>query len=146
MRAVIIILVAAMASGCASIVSKSTYPVTFDSNPSGASIRVWNKDGLVVYNGTTPATLALDSGAGFFSPAQYEVEADMPGFRTGKTIVRAGLDGWYIGNLIFGGPIGLLFVDPITGAMWRLDSRVFVNLGRPQDDGGKLAEAWQSQR
>ena len=31
------------------------------------------------------------------------------------------LNGWYIGNVVFGGLIGLLIVDPETGAMWRLD-------------------------
>jgi hypothetical protein len=36
------------------------------------------------------------------------------------------LDGWYIGNIIFGGLIGFLIVDPATGAMWKLDTE-FVN-------------------
>jgi len=33
------------------------------------------------------------------------------------------LNGWYIGNLLFGGLIGLLIVDPLTGAMWTLDPK-----------------------
>ena len=32
------------------------------------------------------------------------------------------LDGWYIGNILFGGLIGLLIVGPATGAMWKLPS------------------------
>jgi hypothetical protein len=31
------------------------------------------------------------------------------------------VDGWYFGNLLFGGLIGLLIVDPATGAMYKLE-------------------------
>ena len=30
------------------------------------------------------------------------------------------LSGWYFGNIIFGGLIGMLIVDPVTGAMYNL--------------------------
>lgn len=30
------------------------------------------------------------------------------------------LNGWYFGNIIFGGAIGMLVVDPATGAMWKI--------------------------
>jgi hypothetical protein len=33
------------------------------------------------------------------------------------------LNGWYIGgNLVFGGLVGWLIVDPLTGAMWTIDN------------------------
>ncbi len=48
---------------------------------------------------------------------------------TGRTTLSAGLDGWYIGNILFGGLIGMLIVDPATAAMWKLDDRIVVNLG-----------------
>ena len=38
------------------------------------------------------------------------------------------LNGWYIGNLLFGGLIGFLIVDPLTGAMYRFDDYVYVSL------------------
>jgi hypothetical protein len=38
------------------------------------------------------------------------------------------MDGWYIGNILFGGLIGILIVDPLTGAMWKLDDVVYGNL------------------
>lgn len=38
------------------------------------------------------------------------------------------MDGWYVGNIIFGGLIGLLLVDPITGAMWKLPDTAQGNL------------------
>lgn len=30
------------------------------------------------------------------------------------------MDGWYFGNILFGGLIGFLIVDPATGAMYTL--------------------------
>jgi hypothetical protein len=30
------------------------------------------------------------------------------------------VSGWYFGNLAFGGVIGMLIVDPLTGAMYNL--------------------------
>ncbi|GIW44964.1 MAG: hypothetical protein KatS3mg077_2246 [Candidatus Binatia bacterium] len=122
------ILSVVLAWGCASIVSKSTYPVTFDSNPTGAHIVITNKSGNRIFEGRTPTTLTLSASSGFFSPAQYYVEASMDGYNTARATLTAGLDGWYIGNLLFGGLIGMLIVDPATGAMWKLDERMVVNL------------------
>ena len=34
-----------------------------------------------------------------------------------------------LGNLVFGGLIGYIIVDPLTGAMWKLDERFVVNTG-----------------
>jgi hypothetical protein len=31
------------------------------------------------------------------------------------------LSGWYFGNILIGGLIGLLIVDPLTGAMYDLE-------------------------
>jgi hypothetical protein len=37
--------------------------------------------------------------------------------------IKSKIDGWYFGNLIFGGLIGLVIVDPLTGSMWTLSPR-----------------------
>ncbi len=33
------------------------------------------------------------------------------------------MNGWYIANIIFGGLIGLLIIDPATGAMYTLSPK-----------------------
>jgi uncharacterized protein YceK len=53
-------------TGCASIVSKSSWPITINSSPSEAKISIKDKKGIEIYTGNTPATLKLKSGAGFF--------------------------------------------------------------------------------
>jgi hypothetical protein len=117
-----------MTTGCASIVSKSQYPVTINSNPSGATVTVTNKRGVDVQKATTPATVTLAANAGFFSPASYSLQFEKDGCFPASTLLSAGMDGWYIGNILFGGLIGILIVDPATGAMWKLDDPVCGNL------------------
>ncbi len=45
-----------------------------------------------------------------------------------STKIKAGVDGWYIGNIIFGGLIGWLIVGPLTGAMYALPESVTVEM------------------
>jgi hypothetical protein len=53
----------------------------------------------------------------------------MTGYDSHTAAIRRGVDGWYIGgNLVFGGLIGWLIVDPLTGAMWTLQKDVNVTL------------------
>ena len=44
--------------------------------------------------------------------------------------VSAHVNGWYVGNIVFGGLLGLLIIDPATGAMYSLstkDTNVVLN-------------------
>ncbi len=36
------------------------------------------------------------------------------------------MNGWYAGNIVFGGLIGILIVDPATGAMWDIKENNIV--------------------
>jgi hypothetical protein len=113
-------------SSCASIVSKSSYPISINSNPSEAKISITDKKGVEVYSGNTPATLKLKAGSGFFGKAQYQVKFEKNGYDSKIVPVHFKLDGWYFGNILLGGVIGMLIVDPATGAMYKLDTE-FLN-------------------
>jgi hypothetical protein len=113
-------------SSCASIVSKSSYPISINSSPSEAKIIITDKKGIEVYAGNTPATLKLKAGSGFFGKAHYQVKFTKKGFATKTVPVNFKLDGWYFGNILVGGVIGMLIVDPATGAMYKLDTE-FLN-------------------
>ena len=117
-----------LGSGCASIVSKSQWPVTINSNPSGANVTIKNKRGMEMHKGATPMTITLPSSAGFFKPAAYQFAFEKEGYYPASASLSAGMNGWYIGNIIFGGLIGILIVDPATGAMWKLNDTVCGNL------------------
>ncbi len=109
-------------SNCASIVSKSSYPISINSNPSGATVTITDKKGNEVFKGQSPATATLKSGAGFFVKAQYQVKISSTGYAEQIIPVNYKMNGWYWGNLLFGGILGMLVIDPITGAMWKLET------------------------
>ena len=107
-------------TGCASIFSGSTQTLTFKSVPDTANITIINKLGEKIHTGSTPATVTLKRGNGYFKPAGYQVTFSKEGFQTKTVQVKATVNGWYIANIIFGGLIGFLIVDPATGAMYTL--------------------------
>ncbi|MEC3965254.1 hypothetical protein [Flagellimonas halotolerans] len=113
-------------SSCASIVSKGSYPISINSAPSEAKIVIKDKKGIEIFSGQTPATLKLKAGSGFFGKARYQVTFSKAGYDTKTVPVDFKLDGWYFGNLLLGGLIGMLIIDPATGAMYKLETE-FLN-------------------
>jgi hypothetical protein len=59
---------------------------------------------------------------------EYIVNCSKEGHQKSTSELSAHLNGWYAGNIVFGGLIGLLIVDPGTGAMWRFDETHTVTL------------------
>jgi len=115
-------------TGCASIVGKDVFPVTINSNPDGATIVVKDENGTKVYAGTTPTTVTLSAGEAYFHAKSYTITFSKPGYMEQFVQIKATLSGWYFGNILFGGLIGILIVDPITGKMWKLKTNVFGDL------------------
>ncbi len=110
--------------GCATIVSKSEWPVTITSTPEGADVTITDlTEGKKIYTGKTPTTVTLSSKGGYFKGKTYKVEIQKEGYTSQTAEIRSTLNGWYLGNILFGGPIGLLIVDPLTGAMWTLEPK-----------------------
>jgi hypothetical protein len=114
--------------GCASIISSGTQVVTFSGKPEGAKITVTNSAGVDVHTATTPATVTLNRGAGYFKSEAYVVRLEKEGFEPKEIPVTATVNGWYVGNLVFGGLIGFLLIDPLTGAMYALPDTVDVSM------------------
>lgn len=115
-------------TGCATMVGQSEYQVDFDTEPSGARIVVTDRYGALMYKGGTPVTLTLNSSVSYFRRAWYEVKASKDGFEPGKGLLTARVDPYYYGNIFFGGLIGMLIVDPASGAMFRLPGWITVQL------------------
>lgn len=116
------VLLTCLLSGCASIVSKSSYTVMINSVPSEAKITITDKKGVNVYEGLSPSIVKLDASSGFFSKASYLVKFEKEGYQLKTCQITSKIDGWYFGNILLGGLIGMLIVDPATGAMYKLDT------------------------
>lgn len=124
----LILSISILVSGCASIVSSSNYDVTISSDPSGANFTVTNRSGKSIFTGATPASVTLGASSGYFKNETYTIKLDMPGYQQKVYTLSSTLDGWYWGNLFVGGLIGMLAVDPATGAMYKLPANVMVKL------------------
>ncbi|MEO7306047.1 MAG: hypothetical protein ABIR78_03485 [Ferruginibacter sp.] len=114
-------------SSCATLFGHSSYAVLINSEPSGAIVNITNKKNKEIFNGQTPATVTLKSSAGFFSKAEYQVKISSTGYTEQIIPVTFTLNGWYFGNILIGGLVGMLIVDPLTGAMWKLESPQKIN-------------------
>ena len=119
-------------TGCASIVGQATQKVDVTSQPDGVTVTVMDAKGETVAAGTTPAKLRLKAGAGYFKAADYTVRFTKAGCTPQEVKIKRGLNGWYFGNIVFGGLIGMLVVDPLTGAMWNLEDTVHADLPTSQ--------------
>jgi len=128
MNSLSILPIALLFTSCASIVSKSQWPVSLTSSPTGCQVSVKNASGIPIHQATTPCVVTLPSSAGFFQAARYQIEFSKKGLPTQTVSLSAELNGWYLGNILFGGIIGILIVDPATGAMWKLPESSNVSL------------------
>ena len=95
-------------SSCATIISGSKQNVQFSSDPSTATIFI---DEVEV--GKTPFEIKLER------KSEHRVMIKLEGYQNYETKLTKKFNGWYLGNIIFGGLIGLI-IDPITGAMYDL--------------------------
>ena len=100
--------------GCATIVSKSNWPYYIDSNPAGAQVTITNKKGKEVFKGKTPTVVKLKSGSGFFGKESYYLNYSRPGYEDKTVNLECKINGWYFGNILIGGLIGMLIIDPAT--------------------------------
>lgn len=106
---------------CASIVKGGSQKIFINSSPSEAVVKVKDQNGNGIVNSATPATLTLAKGDGYFGSASYSIEISKPGFQTQYVTLTGSMNGWYIlGNIVLGGLIGWLIIDPISGAMWTM--------------------------
>lgn len=110
-------------SGCATIVAKSSQEIIITSVPEGAAVKIDNKGGTAVHSGNTPLTVTLKKGRGYFKAERYTIHLAKDGYQARDITVEGAVNGWYFGNIIFGGLIGLLAVDPATGAMYTLQPK-----------------------
>ena len=105
-------------SSCASIVHGSKQMVDFSSQPSGAVITIDGKE-----YGKTPQAISLrrkgrekgDKSA----KKMYNVKITLDGYYPYEMKIKREMDGWFIGNILFGGLIGII-VDSSNGAMYKL--------------------------
>ncbi|HYF36667.1 MAG TPA: hypothetical protein VD994_15330 [Prosthecobacter sp.] len=116
-------LAALLLPSCATMRSTSKQKIPVTTTPPGATVTVTDPTGTVVAKETTPGTLVVKRGAGYFKAAKYTATIEKPGYQTEQIpIVKDKINKWYAGNLLGTTSLALggLIVDPATGAMYVL--------------------------
>jgi hypothetical protein len=108
-------------AGCATIVGNSTQLVTINSQPPGSTVLITDESENAVFKGTTPTTVTLEKSTGhYFGAKKYKVQFTQPGYADKQLMLTEGPNGWYFCNILLGGVIGMVLVDPWNGGMWTL--------------------------
>ena len=130
--ALLFVAVIILFSSCATLFGKSSYTVQVNSVPSDVIVTVYNRKGIEVLSDTTPCEIRLKSKAGYFKRAIYSLEFNKEGYERGNDEITAKVNPWYYGNLLLGGYIGLLLIDPLTGAMYKIETREITQVLTPK--------------
>lgn len=107
-------------AGCATIISGSKQSVKIYSTPSDATVSINN-----VVVGNTPLTKDISR-----KEKSVSIKIELDGYETYTTSLERKFNAWFLGNIIFGGIIGII-IDPITGAIYKFE---------PKEINAKLTE------
>jgi hypothetical protein len=113
--------VAVLLGGCASIFNGGNRTLTINSDPPGAKATFSKLEGDVVTVKTTPCTVSLDPRRGYFKGQTYVLHLELAGYHAVDINLEPTLSAWYFGNIVLGGLIGMVAVDPVTGSMWNIE-------------------------
>lgn len=105
MTRIILAVVALALAGCATIITGTTKAVNVTSEPSGVIVSIQGKQ--VRTPGTILISRSSGNGVGY-----VRTEENGPVF---PIMVQSEFEGWFIGNLVIGGVVGML-IDLATGA------------------------------
>lgn len=123
-------------TNCASIIHGPTQPIDITSQPSGAKITI---DGNL--HGTTPHAVLLKRKGRMKGESsdkkEYALKIEMDGYFPYEIKLKRELDGWFFGNILFGGIIGII-VDASNGAMYKLNpNQVIAQMGKQTASNNK---------
>jgi hypothetical protein len=131
-------------TGCATIMSHGPQTLPILSQPDGAECEITDvAAGKSIVKAKTPHTATLERGDGYFLKKYYEITLSKEGYMTEKVSITPDLNPWYICNLFFGGVLGMVIVDPLTGSMWTFyekDINVKLYPDTPEGREGSLKE------
>jgi hypothetical protein len=119
-------------NSCATIISGGgKKDVLINSAPPNANFRITDETGKLVSEGVTPKIVSLSGGEAYFKMKRYEVKYNKEGYYPAAATINSNFNPWYMGNLCLGGLIGMLIVDPLTGAMYKIESDKITTVLNP---------------
>ena len=130
-----------MLTGCASIITHGDKTMPIKTTPSGATVEIKDlfKDKIVSKN-TTPFQATLERGDGYFLKKRYAINLSKDGYIQENIELSPELNWVYFGNILLGGLIGMVIVDPATGDMWQYSEDIIDVELYPDTPEGRLAK------
>lgn len=125
-------------SACASIVSDNDSTTYISTEPEEARCELHGQDFKRVVNTPTSITLPADA-------APITVACNAEGFQTTTAELDTSMDGWIVGNIIFGGLIGFA-IDAARGAGQKFPPQIALVLDPESFDSNADLEAWYTRR
>lgn len=129
---------AALLASCASIVSDNQTTTLVESDPAGAACTLAGRGFQKTL--TTPQSVELP-----FDAAPVTISCTAEGHDETSTIIETSMDGWILGNVLFGGIIGAV-VDATTGAGQKFPSQVKLALFPSNFSSQQSRDDWFDQR
>jgi hypothetical protein len=108
-------------TSCASTITGCQWPLKIESNSRDVKVQIKNKNGQTVFSGYTPSSVNLKGSYRYFKKEDYTVKLYLSGKEDFVFPVKCKINEWYWFNIFIGGVLGMLIVDPLTGAMFKLD-------------------------
>ncbi len=124
-----VVIIIGFCSSCASLKSTNVYSVSIETEPPGAEVTIRDKKDVKVGQFISPDSIKVDAGRGFFVRERYSIDVSLKGYKPQTFLLPMKIDKWYLSNILFANFLGLLIIDPITGAMWEpAFNKVFMKL------------------
>jgi len=108
-----------LSTGCSTVMCGKNQTIPVSSKPPGADVTVYNKYDDVVFKGVTPCDVILARGDADYGAGFYKVTVDKPGYEKVQVDLIGQVNRAYLANVMNGG-IGMITLDPYTGAKWTL--------------------------
>lgn len=109
-------------SGCATVTTGSSQPVTINTTPEGAKCTLSREGAMIAAISSTPGTVTIDK-----SKNTIQLACEKPGHQVTNESLVSNFQGATLGNILIGGVIGLA-IDAGSGAMNKYPNLVEVVL------------------
>lgn len=135
------ILLGALASGCATVTTGTTQPITVDTPyVDGAECSLRDTAGGSWWVKDTPDTVTVNKGNG-----PMTIKCEKSGYNKGVTVLKETFQGATLGNIILGGGIGVI-VDAASGAAQEYPKSVKVYLEPKKWKSNSHREQWMEEK
>ena len=138
--ALVVVALALLGSGCATVTKGSSQALTIQTDPDGATCDVSRETKTVASLAATPGQVTVDKAFG-----AIDVACRKAGHQSTEVHVDSQVQGWTFGNILLGGIIGFA-VDAASGAMREYPQFITLTLVPEEFANAEERERYVSER